>query len=99
MSEAVPAADSVVESASARASQSACISASEANRSFSSLLRQVAQGKRFTVLSHGRPVATIAPAQEAKATRAASRRALLARLAQQPAAGEPRSWTRDELYD
>lgn len=35
----------------------ATISASEANRSFSSLLRQVAQGERFTVLSRGRPVA------------------------------------------
>ena len=103
MPEEVPAADSVGESASVSASQSAemtaVVSASEANRSFSSLLRQVAQGQRFTVLSHGRPVATIAPAQEARATRAASRRALLARLAQQPATGEPRSWTRDELYD
>lgn len=39
---------------------SALISASEANRSFSKLLRQVVQGQRFTVLSHGRPVATIA---------------------------------------
>jgi prevent-host-death family protein len=93
--EAVPAADPAVLSAGL----GACISASEANRSFSSLLRQVAQGQRFTVLSHGRPVATIAPAQEARASRRASRRALLARLAQQPAAGEPRSWTRDELYD
>lgn len=99
MPEAVPAADSPVVSASQGAERSTVVSASEANRSFSSLLRQVAQGQRFTVLSHGRPVATIAPAQEAKVTRAASRRALLARLAQQPAAGEPRSWTRDELYD
>jgi len=97
--EAVPAADSVVVSASQSAAVSAVVSASEANRSFSSLLRRVAQGQRFTVLSHGRPVATIAPVQEAKATRAASRRALLTRLAQQPAAGAPRSWTRDELYD
>lgn len=78
---------------------SAFISASDANRSFSILLRQVAQGQRFTVLSHGRPVATIAPVQEAQASRAASRRALLTRLAQQPATGEPRSWTRAELYD
>ena len=99
VSEAVPAADPAVVSATASAGLGACISASEANRSFSSLLRQVAQGQRFTVLSHGRPVATIAPVQDARATRAASRRALLARLAQQPAAGEPRSWTRNELYD
>jgi prevent-host-death family protein len=44
------------------------VSASEANRSFSTLLRQVAQGQRFTVLSHGRPVATIAPAVESTAS-------------------------------
>jgi hypothetical protein len=37
----------------------ATISASEANRSFPSLLRQVAQGECFTVLSRGRPVAVI----------------------------------------
>lgn len=82
-----------------RVPQPAVVSASEANRSFSSLLRQVAQGQHFTVLSHGRPVATIAPVQESKASRAGSRRALLARLAQQPATGEHRSWTRDALYD
>ncbi len=99
MPEAAPAGDPVVVSAPASTDVSAVISASDANRSFSSLLRQVAQGQRFTVLSHGRPVATIAPAQEAKATRAASRRALLARLAQQPATGAPRSWQRDDLYD
>jgi prevent-host-death family protein len=37
------------------------VSASEANRSFSFLLRQVAQGETFTVLSRGRPIATISP--------------------------------------
>jgi prevent-host-death family protein len=99
VSEVVPAVDSVVVSASQSAEMSAVVSASEANRSFSSLLRQVARGQRFTVLSHGRPVATIAPAESASGSRAALRRALLARLAQQPATGEPRSWTRDELYD
>jgi hypothetical protein len=33
--------------------------APDTNRSFSALLRQVAQGKRFTVHSHGRPVANL----------------------------------------
>ena len=80
------------------------ISASQANRSLSSLLRRVAQGQRFTVLSHGRPVATIAPADqargaEARGAEATARRALLARLATQPATGTPRDWRRDELYD
>ena len=75
------------------------VSASEANRSFSSLLRQVAQGRRFTVLSHGRPVATLAPAEHTATSRSAARRALFTRLNSQAASGEPRSWRRDDLYD
>ena len=77
----------------------AVVSASEANRSFSALLRQVARGQSFTVLSHGRPVATLAPANASRGGMADSRRALLARLATQPASGEPRTWRRDALYD
>ena len=73
------------------------MSASEANRSFSALLRQVAQGQRFTVHSHGRPVAQLTPVSQGP--RPAARRALLARLATQPASGEARSWQRDDLYD
>ncbi|MDI9405894.1 MAG: type II toxin-antitoxin system prevent-host-death family antitoxin [Chitinophagaceae bacterium] len=75
------------------------MSASEANRSFSALLRQVAQGRSFTVHSHGRPVANLTPVREGTPPQAAARRALLARLAAQPASGEPRSWQRDDLYD
>lgn len=75
------------------------ISASQANRSFSSLLRRVAQGQRFTVLSHGRPVATIAPADQARGAQGTARRVLLARLATQPATGTPLDWRRDDLYD
>jgi prevent-host-death family protein len=37
------------------------VSASEANRSFAALLRQVAQGQSFTVHSHGRAVANLTP--------------------------------------
>lgn len=75
------------------------VSASEANRSFSSLLRQVAKGQRFTVLSHGRPVATLAPAGDVSSgARSAARQALLTRLNSQAASGEPRSWSRDDLY-
>lgn len=77
----------------------AVVSASEANRSFSALLREVARGQTFTVLSHGRPVATLAPASASGGGMGASRRVLLARLATQPASGEPRTWRRDELYD
>jgi len=76
----------------------AVVSASEAKRFFSTLLRQVALGQRFTVLSHGRSVTTIAPAAESTASLGVSRRALLTRLATQPASGESRSWQRDDLY-
>jgi|LakMenEpi03Aug12_release.lakeMendotaPanAssembly.Ray.scaffolds.fasta_scaffold191648_4 hypothetical protein len=58
----------------------AAVSASEANRFFSRMLRQVAQGKRFTVHSHGRPVATIALAETTAPSRAVARQALLTRL-------------------
>jgi prevent-host-death family protein len=75
------------------------VSASEANRSFSALLRRVAQGQSFTVHSHGRPVAHLTPVSEGRGCNATARRALLARLAAQPASGEARSWQRDDLYD
>ncbi len=77
------------------------ISAAEANRQFSSLLRQVSQGETVTVLSHGRPVATISPAADARELdhdRAKARARLLARLNGEPVADD-RNWTRDELYD
>ena len=81
------------------AADPAVVSASEANRSFSALLRQVAQGQSFTVHSHGRPVAQLTPIGKGPGPSAAARRALLARLAAQPASGELRSWRRDDLYD
>ncbi len=77
----------------------AVVSAAEANRSFSRVLREVAAGETFTVLSRGRPVATISPVgQELEAFRA-PRLALLARLASRPVVERSRTWTRDELYD
>jgi antitoxin (DNA-binding transcriptional repressor) of toxin-antitoxin stability system len=54
----------------------AVVSASEAHRSFSSLLRQVSQGKRFTVQCHGGPVATIAPVDADTSVRTACRQLL-----------------------
>jgi prevent-host-death family protein len=77
------------------------VSAAEANRQFSSLLRQVSQGETVTVLSHGRPVATISPAAdgtELDHDRAKARARLLARLNEEPVTHN-RNWTRDELYD
>jgi len=74
------------------------ISAADANRQFSSVLRQVSQGEVFTVVSRGRPVAAIGPAVVSDEERRAARSLLLARLQKHAATG-CRNWTRDELYD
>lgn len=78
------------------------VSAAEANRSFSRLLRGVREGRTFLVTAHGRPLARIIPAdsrdEDTLRMRRAARRALLARLEKQPAI-DIGKWTRDELYD
>lgn len=75
------------------------VSAADANRSFSKLLREVAKGESVTVLSHGRPVATLSPAREQSREQQQSRTALLKRLSLEPATDQPHTWTRDELYN
>ena len=74
------------------------ITAAEANRRFSHLLREVRDGTSYLVTSHGAPVATLAPADGELRTRMQARDALLARLPGQPATDIGR-WNRDELYD
>lgn len=76
------------------------ISASDANRSFSSLLREVASGNTVTIFSRRKPVATIAPVRRGAATtQHAARQRLIQRLRQQPAQTAAREWHRDDLYD
>ena len=75
------------------------ISAAEANRHFSSLLREVSLGVQITVTSRGKPVATICAADQVeRRERVAARRALLSRLRATPATGA-RNWSRGELYE
>ncbi len=74
------------------------VTAAEANRQFSRVLRDIGQGEVFTVLSRGKAVATITPAKSADARRDAAKAALLDRLRKREASGE-RNWTRDELYE
>jgi prevent-host-death family protein len=76
------------------------VSAAEANRSFSRLLKGVQSGRRYIVTSHGTPVAQIIPASSATSDRgrAAAKKALLERLARQSSVKAER-WTRDELYE
>jgi prevent-host-death family protein len=73
------------------------ISAAEANRKFSQLLREVREGRTYVVTSHGRPVARIAPIG-ANGRAAKAKEILLKRLRSQPVIDVGR-WTRDELYD
>ena len=75
------------------------VSAAEANRSFSHLLREVRGGASFVVTAHGKPVARIVPADEAVASRAAAREALMQRLRGRTAQQDIGAWTRDELYE
>ena len=75
------------------------ISAAEANRHFSALLREVSRGVQITVTSRGKPVATISAADQVeRRERVAVKRALLSRLRAAPAVGA-RNWSRDELYE
>jgi prevent-host-death family protein len=72
------------------------ISAAEANRKFSEVLRGVREGRSYIVTSHGRPVARIEPIAKSRTGKAKA--ALLAHLEAQPVKNIGR-WTRDELYD
>lgn len=76
------------------------ITAAEANRQFSAVLRQVAQGESVVVTSRGTPVAPIQPlpARASPARAGTAKRRLLEHLSSVKAAGT-RDWVRDELYD
>jgi prevent-host-death family protein len=75
------------------------ISAADANRQFSRLLRDVRKGESFTVTSHGEPVARIVPTgTNSTDAREAAKQRLLQRLRSQPALNSG-SWSRDEAYD
>ena len=74
------------------------VSAADANRKFSQILRHVREGQSYVVTSHGRPVARIVPANSNQRVAAEAHAMLLARLESQPALNAGR-WTRDELYE
>lgn len=74
------------------------VSAAEANRKFSLILRQVREGHSYVVTSHGRPVARIVPADARGDVASGARKALLTRLESQPVLDAGR-WSRNELYE
>ena len=75
------------------------ISAADANRNFSKLLRDVREGGSCVITSHGRPVARLIAVEARDHVRAAAKRVLLERLRTQRATAPIGPWTRDELYE
>lgn len=73
------------------------ISAADANRNFSQVLREVREGQSYVVTSHGRAVARIAPVSQDRPSSGA-RAALLNRLRSERVVKVGR-WKRDELYE
>jgi prevent-host-death family protein len=74
------------------------VSAADANRRFSELLRTVKKGQSIIVTNHGKPVAKISPVIEDDQVAEGARSALFTRLRKERAVNAGR-WTRDELYD
>ncbi len=74
------------------------VSAADANRRFSLLLRGVREGRSYIVTSHGKPIARLIPAGRRDDVATGARSALLSRLEKQPVMHVGR-WTRDELYE
>jgi prevent-host-death family protein len=74
------------------------VTAADANRDFSKLLRAVRGGDSFVITSHGKPVAKIVPFVTHDRVRDAAKAALLARLRSQRAVNIGR-WTREALYE
>jgi prevent-host-death family protein len=72
------------------------ISASEANQHFSELLRDVAEGESFTVMSRGRPVARVLPVDRVHERRSVEK---LLRFVESLPARRSGEWSRSDLYE
>jgi prevent-host-death family protein len=80
------------------ASMDKTVSAANANRRFSEVLRSVQNGRSVVVTSYGKPVAKITPVSGNDRVAEGARSALFARLKKEKPVKSGR-WTRDELYD
>jgi prevent-host-death family protein len=82
-------------------SETLTMTATEANRKFSALLREVERGKRVIITSHGRDVAMMSSPESQADIQARKLKALAALKAHwaviKPVTVGP--WTRDELYE
>ena len=74
------------------------VTAADANRKFSQILRAVREGRTYVVTAHGRAIAKIVPVSAHDQLATGARDALVARLRSEPIVKIGR-WTRDELYE
>lgn len=74
------------------------VSATEANRSFSTLLREVEKGRSYLITSHGRPIALITPPPDVDEDLERRHQEFMDYLLTLPT-HHIGPWTRDELYD
>ncbi len=81
-----------------RAPMEEIVSAAEANRDFSRMLRGVREGLSYVVTCHGQPIARLVHMDKFGAVPSGARATLLSRLRNQPLVHAGR-WTRDELYE
>jgi prevent-host-death family protein len=74
------------------------VSAADANRRFSKLIRAVREGQSYVVTSHGKAVARIVPVEKDGGATRGARTCLLKRLRSESVVTIGR-WNRDELYE
>jgi antitoxin (DNA-binding transcriptional repressor) of toxin-antitoxin stability system len=74
------------------------ITETEASQRFTDLLHDAASGAVITILSRGKPIATLGPPSPENHNQASAQQQLLKRLRSQQFSGA-RNWTRDELYE
>jgi prevent-host-death family protein len=74
------------------------MTATSANRYFSTVLRKVHEGTTIEVTNHGRTVAYVVPPSAIKPNREAAKQRLLVYFRSRPGI-EVKPWTRDELYE
>ena len=74
------------------------VTAADANRKFSKLLRAVREGQSYVVTSHGKAVAKIVPAGKNGGVARGARASLVKRLRSEPVVSIGRR-TREELYE
>ncbi|HEY9552568.1 type II toxin-antitoxin system Phd/YefM family antitoxin [Allosphingosinicella sp.] len=72
------------------------ISASEANQRFSELLRDVADGESFTIMSRGRPVARVSAVDRASEQRSIEKLLTFVKGLPLRRSG---AWSRADLYE